>query len=183
MKPTREHKIPKDKLISWFSYNPDTGLFYRKVQAHYRWKVGDLAGSQKSVGYIQLWVDGKSVYAHRAAYVFMRGDWPPTGVDHINGDKKDNRWSNLRLATCSENGMNAKQKLGASGIRGVVFCPSARKYRAQIYIRRKRKTIGYFDNIADAQEARKRAEDELHEEFAFARSRGLRLACGVQHDR
>ncbi len=81
------------------NYDPITGIFTKSN--------GRIVGSICShSGYVKVRVSGKTRYAHRVAWEYMTGEVPPNHIDHINGVKHDNRWCNLRLATCSENAMN-----------------------------------------------------------------------------
>lgn len=85
-------------------YDPKTGLFSRK------WKTRptfEHIGSKKKHGYIVFQVCGHRDYAHRFAWLYMTGKWPKE-LDHINGDRGDNRWLNLRRATRTQNNGNRK---------------------------------------------------------------------------
>jgi len=79
-------------------YDPKTGIFFKK---------GKVFGSLHSGGYLHFRFNGKNELAHRVAWFFVHGSWPEGWIDHINGDKKDNRIDNLRLATPSQNRMNS----------------------------------------------------------------------------
>lgn len=87
-------------------------------------------------------------------------------IDHISGNKLDNRRSNLRIATKSQNGMNRKVNLNNKlGVKGVDLFQG--KYRATININLKRIHLGYFNTIEEAAEARRRAEEFYFGEFAY----------------
>lgn len=103
-------------------YCPLTGQFFWLRQRGGR-REGDPAGSlNKSLGYYQIRVNGKLHYAHRLAFIAMTGDEPKGFVDHINRDKSDNRWENLRDVGRSENLLNAKTpKDNTSGHKGIYF--------------------------------------------------------------
>jgi 2'-5' RNA ligase len=93
-------------------------------------------------------------------------------VDHINGDKLDNRNENLRLCTIAENIRNQKlRKDSASGIQGVCFSKDKRKWRAHITINYKTKHLGYFNSKDDAAKARSKAERQYFGEFAVGQVR------------
>lgn len=98
MKPT------SSQLKESVHYDPKTGLFSRK------WKTRptfENIGSRKKHGYIMFQVNGHRDYAHRFAWLYMTGKWPKE-LDHINGDRSDNRWLNLREATRFQNNGNRK---------------------------------------------------------------------------
>lgn len=111
----RSVSLPSEDAV-WMAltYDPDTGLFHRR-------KTGKPAGSKTAQGYTELWVAGARVYAHRVAWFMSYGDWPEHEVDHINGDRSDNRIANLRDVTRSMNRQNTHKPKGKSGIVGVEF--------------------------------------------------------------
>jgi len=85
--------ITQTILKELFSYNPDTGIFIRKVSISNQ-VAGTVAGS-KDYDYIRIVVNKKRYLAHRLAFLYMLGKMP-VEVDHINRNKHDNRWCNLR---------------------------------------------------------------------------------------
>jgi len=87
-------------------------------------------------------------------------------IDHINGDKLDNRRENLRSATRSQNKMNSgKPKNNTSGYKGVCWYKRGNKWRAQIGINGKLKHLGYFEDKEEAAKAYKKAAEKYHGEF------------------
>jgi hypothetical protein len=125
-----------------FRYEADTGVFHRL----YKWgnlPVGSVAGWLIPCGYIQMRFKGKQHYAHRLAFWFMLGAMPNDFVDHINGVREDNRWSNLREATNSENMRNMKVRGGTSKYKGVY--KDGNRWRARIISKEfGRKHLGTF---------------------------------------
>jgi hypothetical protein len=90
------------------------------------------------------------------------GHWPNGDVDHINGDRQDNRICNLRNVTRSENCMNSSiSKRNKSGVLGVCWTSRERKWLAQIQHNGKNIHIGSFDVLEDAKAARLNKEKEL----------------------
>ena len=138
-------------------YDPDTGHFTRN---------GRRAGYvNRALGYVLISVGNKPVYAHRLAFAIMAGR-SPAEVDHVNGDKSDNRWSNLREASHQENMCNSRKRAdNASGFKGVCFFKRTRKWIAYINAGGKRLHLGYFPTAELAHEAYKAASRKHHGEF------------------
>lgn len=94
---------------------------------------------------------GKYLSGHIAAVAIMTGKIPEGEVDHINGNRSDNRWENLRVVSRSENQRNKRQHVNnTSGVTGVHFDVKSRKWRAKIGNR----VIGFFNEFANAALAR-----------------------------
>lgn len=110
-------------------------------------------------------VPGKKSVRHFPMHRELLG-FPPTGVDHINGDTLDNRRSNLRHATQSENCCNSRiRKDNRSGLKGVSFDSKSGKWRAQIQIKRQKMHLGMFFRKEDAETAYVSASVDLHGDF------------------
>jgi hypothetical protein len=151
------------------SYDKETGLFYWKLPRQ-NIRVGSIAGTRNNRGYIQIRIDQECYRAHRLAWYFLTNIDPvDKQVDHINGIAYDNRASNLRLATDSQNKANqSMRKKNKSGYKGVSFNKSVKKWHAQICIDYKRIHIGYFDSPELAHAAYCKRAVELFGEFARA---------------
>lgn len=151
------------------SYDPETGSFTWRTRER-GITVGDRAGFLDSDGYKCLHYRGKRYYAHRVAFLIMEGRWP-TEIDHINHDKGDTRWANLREVTRSENKRNAPLSKGnTSGAVGVR--KHRRKWQAFITVDGKQNHLGAFDTFDEAVAARKAAEVE----YGFHENHGARHA-------
>jgi hypothetical protein len=87
------------------SYSPETGEFVR-LKSGWSKRVGMIAGTKDTYGYLQIKVNGRLYLAHRLAWIYMYGEWPEKGIDHRNGIRDDNRIANLRLADQAENSQN-----------------------------------------------------------------------------
>lgn len=145
-------------------YDPETGLFTRLTNISYT-KTGDIAGSIKKDGYVVIGVAGKCIKAHRLAWLYVYGRWPIDVVDHINGIPSDNRLSNLRESSRSQNAHNQRmQRSNTSGFKGVV--KHYHRFRARIAINGALRHIGTFDTAELAYKAYCSAADALHGEFA-----------------
>lgn len=124
------------------------------------------AGTDALTGYVAGYVAGqikrRTVRAHRAAWAVMFGYWPPEDIDHINGNRADNRISNLRSVSRAENGRNqCVRNTNTSGVLGVHWHKKAGKWAAEVTFNGKSRHLGLFDNLDDAAEARRRAEAGL----------------------
>lgn len=113
----------------------------------------------------------KSVYAHRAAWVVFYGEWPVGQIDHINGNKADNRIHNLRDVSGKQNSRNLPLRArNSSGVTGVCWVKRYGKYVAYISGPSGRVHLGYFANLDDASSARRAAEadNNYHENHGRA---------------
>lgn len=113
---------------------------------------------------------GHGIMMHRVVNMTPRELW----VDHINGDKLDNRASNLRACTNTENSQSRRRACGISGFRGVKQLPSGR-YEASIMENYKRQYIGSFDTAEEAARAYDQAAMRLHRAFAVLNFPGSTL--------
>lgn len=153
--------ISLDRLKEFLRYDPENGLFTWRVTRKVR--AGTVAGSLHAYGYIHIKIYGKEYKAHRLAWLYTFGVVPEHEIDHINGERSDNRLCNLRLATRAENQQNRRKvKPGTSKHLGVFFHKREGKYRAQIQFQGKRLQLGSFVNEDDAASAYNAAKHRLH---------------------
>ncbi|WP_366871557.1 HNH endonuclease signature motif containing protein [uncultured Ruegeria sp.] len=102
------------------------------------------------------------VRAHRVVWAICNSYWPTMTIDHINGDRADNRISNLREVSQSDNCKNTKiPNDNTSGVVGVGWCNTRGKWIAQIGSLGVRKRLGYFDDKLEAIAVRRAAEKEM----------------------
>lgn len=140
-------------------YDPLTGIITRVESTARRVRVGDVAGWVENSGYIRIAISGSRVQAHRIAWIYMTGSWPKDKVDHVNGDRSDNRFSNPREATDEVNQRNAAiRSNNTSGIMGVTLRPESGKWMVRINTNKARLCLGTFSDFFDACCARKSAE-------------------------
>ena len=105
--------ITKQQFDELYAYDPITGIFTALFDSkNKRWKAGRVVGSVMQIGYVEIKTTKIREYCHRLAFLVMNGSFPPEGmeVDHINGDKTDNRWSNLRIVDRAGNASNMNSK-------------------------------------------------------------------------
>lgn len=148
-------------------YNPDTGIFVWVKRKSRRDCLGKRAGGKSLDGYTYIVVRGRKYRAHRLAWLYMTGDWPPHQIDHINGDRADNRFANLRPATHEQNQANSKKPVtNTSGFKGVHWKAGHKKWVASIHINGRPKYLGARDTAAEAHELYRAAAIKLHGTFA-----------------
>lgn len=169
----RPHSL--DFLRKILSYNPETGDFYylprtedmfATRKAYRIWKAlyeGKKAfGNPKPHGYLRTKIMGTSYYAHRLAWAHHYGEWPAAEIDHINGDRADNRIANLRSVSHIENCRNLKRPINnTSGVIGVSWVEERAKWQAYIDDEIGRISLGRYDEFYQAVIARKAAEAAL----------------------
>lgn len=160
----------QERLKELFSYDPGTGLLLR-IKRVSSCHAGDEAGTTNSYGYRIVWVDRKAIGTHRIAWIMCMGDIPAgMEIDHANGDRLDNRLSNLRLASRTQNSTNRKKhKNNRCGYKGVYFDDSrkrAKSWRARIVFNKKQLTLGMFATAQEAHEAYKKAALKYFGQFA-----------------
>lgn len=154
--------LTQDELKSRFHYDPATGLFTRLAAYGVRRKTGAIAGSKRPDGYVHIYVGKKVLMAHRLAWLYVHGRWPEEFLDHINGDKSDNRIDNLREATRHENMQNlAISARNTSGQMGVSKSRNG-MWRAAITAGGKRLNLGSFRSVEQASSAYKAAKAKKH---------------------
>jgi hypothetical protein len=154
-----------NRLHELLSYDPATGNFMWKVGRQGTNK-GQPAGGLDNRGYRFIRIDGRRYYAHRLVLFYESGEWPPEQVDHINGAKGDNRRSNLRLATPSQQSANSKLAVNnTSGAKGVVWSKRRRKWQVQV-INFGTKHLGYYTNFDDARAAYRAGAIKFFGEYA-----------------
>lgn len=138
------------------SYDKDTGVFNRN---------GKVAGTVGKNGYRRISIGRKHrYYAHRLAWEFIYGEPPCGEVDHINGDRDDNRIDNLRVVTHQENAhnMGVTPKHNTSALIGVSYYKRDNTWSAYIKVNGRKKHLGYYPTPELAHAAYLEAKHELH---------------------
>jgi hypothetical protein len=97
--------ISQKELKELLDYDPETGIFRWRIPRQ-KIRVGDVVGSVHRTGYIRVKIRAGYYSAHRLAWLYVYGKWPGNHIDHINGNRRDNRITNLRDVSVRENGQN-----------------------------------------------------------------------------
>ena len=156
------NSITQSRLREVLDYNPDTGIFRWKVRLSPHCSIGKKAGRINANGYHMLWVDKKSYLSHRLAWLYETGSFPEDEIDHINRNRADNRFTNLRAVHRILNMQNKKlYTKNAYGVAGVKYESRWRgAWEARIKANGTSIFLGSFEHFFDAICARKSAERE-----------------------
>ena len=157
--------LTQDILMQHLHYNPETGDFTRLIKLHGK----AASGYVNTDGYVRIRVLREKYAAHRIAWMYVYGEWPSGPLDHINGEKTDNRIANLRITNPVLNNQNKRKAMSTnkSGLLGAHYTPDPKRrkkpYRScrggagnSIY-------LGYFATAEEAHEAYKQAKRKYHE--------------------
>jgi hypothetical protein len=110
---------------------------------------------------------GAVYLGHRLVWLYHNGCWPSKFLDHIDGDRENNRIENLREASRTDNNRNvSRQRNNTSGFKGVSLMKRDNVWIAQITVNRKNYYLGRFSTPEEAYAAYCKAAKELHGEFA-----------------
>jgi len=152
--------LDQKELKEIFDYNPSTGVVVRKKRTSNNVRVGDVINTKSGNGYLLGSFKGKQHGLHRIIWTMVHGAIPDgLGIDHINGDRHDNRVVNLRNVTQHENCKNCvKAKNNTTGVTGVYFRKDTSKWSASIKFNYRKIHLGDFSNKEDAIKARLEAE-------------------------
>lgn len=156
--------LTAEKIREALNYHPETGVFTWRKRISRKSIVGAVTGTQNGSGYLKIGIYGQRHYAHRLAWLYMTGSWPAEYIDHIDGDRSNNRWSNLREATHAQNMWNMKHDAGASGFKGVV--PNRKKWAARFKVDGELIHLGSFDTPKEAYAVYQAAVRNIRGEFA-----------------
>lgn len=165
----------KETLVNILDYDADTGIFRWRVKPCPRIRSNATAGAHCRNGYVRICIKKSTYAAHRLAFVIMTGNCP-SEIDHIDGNRSNNAWSNLRQASPSDNCMNRINRSdNASGARGVSWRARSNKWRSRIMVRGKSIELGEFNNIDDAANAYKLAAVKYFGDFCHPKIAGKAL--------
>jgi hypothetical protein len=163
--------ITAERLREALDYDPKTGVF--------RWKIlrgkarpGFIAGVVRDNGYRYIGLDGREYSAHRLAWLYVTDEWPKGDLDHRHGNRDFNAFSELRLATRTQNNGNARRRksnrTGFKGVRKMCDTPRAKPFHARICVQGKTHDLGTFATAEEAHKAYVAAAQQFFGEFARA---------------
>lgn len=156
----------QDRVNELFKY--DNGkLIWKVLSSKYSNKlIGKEFGCKNKDGYLEGFIDRSNVSVHRVVFLMFNG-FLPSFVDHIDGNRLNNKIENLRECNSSQNNFNSiKRKDNKSGVKGVFWNKAAAKWAASIQTNKKRVFVGYFSELTSAKNAIELAREDLHNEFA-----------------
>lgn len=153
-------------LARLLSYDKDSGELKWKPRPNARpeWNTKyankPAFTAKHKTGYRWGSIGNRQYLAHRVAFALVTGEWPDV-IDHINGDRQDNRWPNLRNVSQVENCRNAKMsRNNKSGYNGVYWDNRWQRWKARITVDRKNRSLGTFNCATAAAVARIKANAE-----------------------
>lgn len=154
--------ISAERLRELLHYEPETGVFTRRTSTGGR-NAGEVAGTNKD-GYVQIAVGGRVYRAHRLAWLYVHGEWPPGPIDHRNRERSDNRIANLRILTNAENMQNRVRPRSdsGSGLMGAFYNRKTGKWVSKIKRDGHLQLLGYFPTPEAAHAAYMAAKAQVH---------------------
>lgn len=159
--------LTASRLREVLDYNPLTGQFFWRVFRSGRALAGQQAAREpKCHGYSAIFVDGYLYAAHRLAWLHVTGEWPKGLIDHRDGNKANNVFSNLRDVSFNANMENRRKahSNNRSGLLGVsIQNKGRRRFQARIQVNKRLMSLGYFKTAEEAHAAYLEAKRRLHE--------------------
>lgn len=155
--------LTQTRLQEVLDYNPETGLFVRRLKQS-GVKQGKVSGSLTNDGYKVTSIDGKIYKCHRLAWLYVTGLWPLGQIDHLNGQRADNRFENLRdvaKQTNVENQRKAQRNNKSTGVLGT--WKNGDSFAARISHKNVKIYLGTFATLEEASAAYVAAKRLLHE--------------------
>jgi hypothetical protein len=161
--------LTAEQARALWTYEPETGLLRWRVTTSTRYKAGSVAGYIQPKGYVVVGYGYRLWSAHRLAWLIVTGEWPFGEIDHIDADKANNRWSNLRDVPKSLNGANVPaRRSNTSGFKGVSWHKHHGRWSAAIQKDGRQRHLGYFDDPEQAHAAYATAANDLFGDCARA---------------
>src|ERR1700754_9060 len=173
---TYYNDLTANYIRSVLCYDQETGVFTNRITRSANAKAGWISGCINSKGYRIIRFGKRNYYANRLAWLYVHGVWPSGMIDHADRDTLNDRISNLRDATRSQNGGNAERRIdNTSGKKGVTWHKRMKRYQVCIQVNGIRKHLGSFKNIEAAAQAYDAAASKMFDEFARTNSGSIGL--------
>lgn len=162
--------VTHQQLLEILDYNPISGIFIWKKKISHKTVIGKVCGCYtRKNRYVYIELYKKRYVAHRLAWFYVYGVWPPKYIDHVNGNKHDNRLRNLREATARDNTRNKSVRRNTkTGKKGVTYEDG--KYRVRICTDHGRLNLGAYSSLGEAMRVYDEAAIMYHGEFARTNS-------------
>jgi hypothetical protein len=181
--PSERKPLTAERAREMLHYDPETGNVTWRLSNGRRAVAGNRAGwLDKSTGYWRVEIDWQRHRLHRVIWLLVKGEWPNSQVDHENGIRSDNHWTNLREATAQQNSHNRKcpKSNKSSGLKGVSLSSNrwdgtrgGKKWKSMIRYNDKSVYLGCFHKKSDAHQAYIDASKELFRQFANVSNKRL----------
>jgi hypothetical protein len=143
--------LNQERLKEILDLDVSASVFTRKTSGN-GFNKGDVAGCVNNRGYVHIRIAGKKYLAHRLVWLWVYGEWPKGQLDHLSGDKLDNRISNLKDVTCRENQQNQSRHRNGRLV-GCYFHKQTSKWCARIKIEGSMKYLGLYPTELEAHNA------------------------------
>ena len=148
-----------------FRYDKETGDLVRKISVRKGAEAGQIVGTDDGHGYLKTSIKGVKYFNHRIIFLMHNGYLPPF-LDHIDTNKRNNRIENLRAATITQNNHNqGRRKTNTSGVKGVRWKATHNMWSTSVTLNGKRKHVGHFRTVPEAEVAVRKAREQLHGAF------------------
>jgi len=159
----RYQMLTQERLKQFLHYNPETGEVTWVIGRGNQFsKAGGKAGYCNADGYLKVELSGKAYSVHRLAFLYMTGAMPAAQVDHINGKRDDNRWSNLREASHSLNMQNRRKAVSTNTTGFLGVRKNCKGFLASITVNGQRRNLGTYSTPQEAHEVYLREKRKVH---------------------
>ena len=163
----KKPELTQERLHELLDYDPKTGEFRWRVRKKRGHKAGDIAGYRTQSERWSICIDGRDYPAHQLAWFYVTGEWGRPVIDHRDGNSLNNRLSNLRVSSHSNNVANrGRPRSNTSGLKGAFFDRRRGHWTAEITKDGRRYYLGSFATAEDAHSAYAAKARELVGEFA-----------------